>query len=148
VRTAFVAMDIQHGDRAAVHDVHFENIRVEVDDVSPQPMFQKAPGEKYAPDPRVHYVPQLFVIVIQPTIWSSDHQVGTVRDVSLKDIFVTGKPMPASSVTGFDSEHDVRGISIENLRFNGQPVPNAETAHLQTNNYAEAVHFVSGGDNR
>ncbi len=148
VRTGFVAMDIQHGDRAAVHDVHFENIRVEVDDVSPQPVFQKAPGEKYAPDPHVQYVPQLFVIVIHPTMWSSDHQAGTVRDVSLKDIFVTSKPMPTSSVTGFDAAHDVRGVSIENLRFNGRPINNAETAHLQTNAYAEVVHFVANEDNR
>lgn len=148
VRTGFVAMDIQHGDRAAVHDVHFENIRVEVDDVSPQPVFQRAPGEKYAPDPHVQYVPQLFVIVIHPTEWSTDHQAGTVRDVSLKDIYVSGKPIPPSSVSGFDGEHDVRGISIENLRFYGQPVSSAEAAHLQIGSYAEAVQFVAGGDNR
>ena len=148
LRAGFVAMDIQHGDRAAVHDVHYENIRVEMDDVSQQPMFQKAPGEKYAPDPHVQYVPQLFVIVIQPTIWSSDHQAGTVRDVSLKDIYVSGKLMPASSVSGFDSEHDVRGISIENLRFNGQSATNAETAHLQTGRYTEAVQFVADGANQ
>jgi hypothetical protein len=129
-----------------VHDVHYENIRVEVDDVSPQPMFQKAPGEKYAPDPHVQYVPQLFVIVIHPTAASSDHQVGTIRNVSLKNIYVSCKPVPASSVSGFDSEHDVRGVSVENLRFNGRPVTSAESAHLQTGSYAEAVRFVAGGN--
>ena len=148
LRSGFVAMDIQHGDRAAVHDVHYENIRVEVDDVNPQPMFQKVPGEKYAPDPHLQYVPQLFVIVIHPTGASSDHQVGTARNVSLKDIYVSGKPIPASSVSGFDSEHDVRDVSIENLCFNGRPVTNAEAAHLQTGSYAEAVRFVAGGNDQ
>jgi len=148
LRSGFVAMDIQHGDRAAVHNIRFENIRVEVDDVSPQPMFQKAPGERYTPDPHAQYVPQLFVIVIHPTMWSSDRQAGTVRPVSLKAIYVSGKPAPASSVSGFDSEHDVRGVSIENLRFNGQPATDAATAHLETGSYAQAVHFVAAGGNQ
>jgi len=144
VRTSFVAMDIQHGDRAAVHGIHFENIRVEVDDVSPQPVYQTARDEKYAPDPSVAYIPQLFVIVIQPTMWSKDKAAGTVRDVTLKDISVTGKPQPSSSVTGYDAEHDVQGVSIDNLRFNGRPATDAEAAHLKVNSFAEPVHFVAG----
>jgi hypothetical protein len=148
IRTGFIAMDIQHGDRAAVHDIHFENIRVEVDDVSPQPVFQRARDQKYAPDPAVQYVPQLFVIIIKPTSYSRDQQAGTVRDVFLKDIFVTGKPTMGSSLTGFDAEHDARGVSIENLRFNGRPVTSAEAAHLKVNNFAEAVRFVGSGGKR
>src|ERR1022692_4691505 len=94
--TLFRSMDIQHGDRAAAHDIHFENIRVEVDDVSPRPVIQKARDEKYAPDPSVPWVPQLFVIIIKPTSYSKDQQAGTVRGVFLKDIFVTGKPTMGS----------------------------------------------------
>lgn len=146
IHPGFIAMDIQHGDRAAVHDIRYENIRVEIDDVSMQPVFQKARVEKYAPDPNMQWVPQLFVIIIQHTMWSHDQQAGTVRSIFLKDIFVTGKPTPTSSITGNDAEHDVRGVSIENLRFNGQSASNAEAAHLSVNKFAEAVHFVKSGD--
>ena len=32
IRTTHIAMDIQHGDRAAIRDIRFENLRVEVAD--------------------------------------------------------------------------------------------------------------------
>ena len=35
IRNTHIAMDIQHSDRAAIHDIRFENIRVEVDDSTP-----------------------------------------------------------------------------------------------------------------
>jgi hypothetical protein len=41
IRTCHIAMDIQHGDRAAVHGIRFENIRVEVDDFNPRPTIQQ-----------------------------------------------------------------------------------------------------------
>ena len=41
IRTADVAMDVQHTDRAPIHDVTFEGIRFEVDDVNYPPQIQK-----------------------------------------------------------------------------------------------------------
>jgi len=142
IRSEHIAMDIQHSDRAAIHDIHFENIRVELDDVTMQPVGQESRDQKYVQDPLVRYVPQLFVIIIRPTRVSSDDQVGTVHGVTLKDIFVTGKPVPESSLTGFDAQHDVRDVSIENLRFNGRPATSAEAAHIKLNGFAAPVHFL------
>ena len=142
IRSEHIAMDIQHSDRATIHDIHFENIRVELDDATMQPVGQEARDQKYMQDPNVHYVPQLFVIIIRPTRVSSDDQVGTVHGVTLKDIFVTGNLMPESSLTGFDAQHNVRDVSIENLRFNGRPANNAEVAHIKLNGFAEPVHFL------
>ena len=48
IRTTHIAMDIQHGDRAAIRDIRFENIRVEVDDRNLQPRIQNSREEKYA----------------------------------------------------------------------------------------------------
>jgi hypothetical protein len=52
VRTDYAAMDIQHGDRAAVRNIRYENIRLEIDDVNYPPTIQetdeavfKAPGD-------------------------------------------------------------------------------------------------------
>ena len=81
IRSNHIAIDIQHGDRAAMHDIRFENIRVEVDDFNPLPLIQKQPGEKYNPTPDAPagacagcatrpagtpYVPNLLVFVIVP----------------------------------------------------------------------------------
>jgi len=54
-----VPMDIQHGDRAVVRDIRFENIRVEVDDVNPRPRMQQTRDEMYEADPNDDYRPHL-----------------------------------------------------------------------------------------
>ena len=51
IRTAYIAMDIQHGDRAAVKDVRFENIRLEVDDVNWTNQIQNGRNDKFSLGP-------------------------------------------------------------------------------------------------
>jgi hypothetical protein len=160
IRNTHIAMDIQHGDRAAVHDVRYENIRVEVDDSNLRPLIQKQPGEKYNPTPDLlagacggcarlpagtEYIPNLLVIVIGLTGATRDKESGTVRDVIFKNICVTGKKMPPSAFTGFDAAHDVRGVTIENLRFNTQAITGADEAHLQIGKYVQDVRFLASG---
>lgn len=141
IRTTHIAMDIQHGDRAAVSGIRFENIRVEVDDFNPQPLLQKERGLAYNPDPKAGYLPSLFVIIIRPNRYSQDTERGTVRDVLFKNISVTSKVMPPSSFTGLDAEHDVRGVRIENLLFNGRPVTTVEDARIRIGAHVEDVRI-------
>jgi hypothetical protein len=160
IRNTHIAMDIQHSDRAAIHDIRFEDVRVEVDDFNPLPLIQNQPGEKYNPrsenpaaacggcatvSTQAGYVPNLFVIVIHPTAITRDREAGTVRDVIFKDISVTGKTMPPSAFTGLDATHDVRGVTIENLRFDGRPIINAGDAGLEIRKYVQDVRFMESG---
>jgi len=62
--------------------------------------------------------------------------------VLFKDVSVIGKPIPPSSFTGYDAQHDIRGVTIENLRFNGRPITNATDAHLKIGKYVEDMRFV------
>lgn len=141
VRTTHIAMDIQHGDRATVRDIHFENIRVEVDDWNPPPRMQQAKDEKYPEKPGDTYCPALFEIVIRKTPYSKDENCGSVRDVFFKDITVTSRLEPRSSFRGLDAEHTVEGVTIQNLRFNGRPVSNAQEAHLDIGPHVKEVRF-------
>ncbi len=84
------------------------------------------------------------VIVIAHNGASTDQQQGTVRDVLYKDISVTGKSMLPSAFTGLDATHDIRGVTIENLRFNGHLIDNASAAHLQIGKFVQDVRFLSG----
>jgi hypothetical protein len=145
IRNTHIAMDIQHGDRAAVHNIRFENIRVETDEFNPRPVMQKQRSEKYSPDPVTGYVPRLLEIIIRSTRYSRDQANGTVRDVLFKDIWVTGKTLPTSSFTGLDAEHDVRGVTIENLRFNGRPLTSADEARLRIGGFAQDIRFLPQG---
>jgi hypothetical protein len=160
IRSTHIAMDIQQSDKGPVHDIRYENIRVELDDSSPVPSLQKTPGDKYNPtagaplEPcevcTIHsadapFVPNLMVIIIGKLYYSLEQERGTTRDVTYKNIFVTGKTMPPSSFTGYDAQHDIRGVTIENLRFNGRPISNAANAHLRIGKYVQGVRFVENG---
>jgi hypothetical protein len=159
IRNTHIAMDIQHSDRAAIHGIRYQDIRVEVDDANPLPVIQQRPGETYNPRARVPaaacggcatvppggaYVPNLFVIVIHPTAITRDKEAGTVRDVIFKNISVTGKHMPPSAFTGLDAKHDVRGVTIENLRFNGRPLSSLKEARVQVGKFVEEVRLSKG----
>jgi hypothetical protein len=161
IRNTHIAMDIQHGDRAVVHNIRYEDIRVEVDDFNPPPIIQETPNDKYNPNadfpvgacggcatlpPNTRYVPNLLVIVVAHNGASEDREQGRVRNVIYKDISVTGKEMPPSAFTGLDAAHDVQGVTIENLRFNGHPISNAGEAHLQIGKYVQDVRFLASGN--
>ncbi len=141
MRTTHIALDIQHGDRAAVRDIRFENIRVEIDPWNPRPRMQGNREEQYQPAPDDRYCPTLLEIVIRKNNYSQDDQRGTVREVVFKDIAVTGPHIAPSSFRGFDAEHDVAGVTIANLRFNGKPAGNAPEARLQLGPHVDRVRF-------
>lgn len=142
VRTTHIAMDIQHGDRAAIHNIRFQNIRVEIDEWNPPPRMQNHREEKYAAPPESRYCPTLMEIVIRKNAYSQDEQRGTVRDVVFADIAVTSPHTPPSSFRGLDAEHGVDGVTIANLRFNGQPVRSASEARLQIGPHVRDVRFT------
>jgi hypothetical protein len=144
IRTDYIAMDIQHGHRAKVHDIRFENIRVEADDFNLRPVLQKAKDEKYVINPQDDWRPYVMYIIIEPNSWSPDPLHGTVRNVVFKDITVTSKLFLPTHFQGLDAEHDISGVTIENLVVNGKRCNNAEEAHLQTNAYVSDVKIVGG----
>ena len=157
IHSTHIAMDIQNSDYGPVRNIRYEDIRVEIDDINPIPSLQAKPGEKYNPAPgaplepctecTVHsadapYVPNLFVIIIGKLYYSEGGERGAVQDVVYKNISVMGKATPPSSFTGYDAGHDVRNVTIENLRFNGRPITTASDAHLRIGNFVEGVRFM------
>jgi hypothetical protein len=146
IRTTHIAMDIQHGDRASIRDIRFENIRVEIDDRNPQPRMQSSREERYSPAFESRHCPTLLEIVIRKNNYSQDDQRGTVQDVTFADISVTSSHHPPSSFRGLDAEHGVDGVTIARLKFNGQLVRNAEEARLQIGPHVRQVRFLTAGD--
>ena len=123
-----------------MRDIRFQDIRVEVDQNNPRPRMQGKPGETYSPGAQ-DYFPELIVIVIQKNFYPHDDQRGTVRNVLFKNISVTGSRMLASWMRGLDAEHNVSGVSIENLSFNGERLQNAKDARLRIDKHVDDVLF-------
>ena len=141
IRTTHIAMDIQCGDRALVHDIRYENIRVEIDDICPAPQMQGSREERYREDPAGAHVPNLFVIVIGKNPYSKDSERGNVRDVVYSNVSVASKRVPRSFFNGLDGEHTVENILIENLRFNGEPAVSAAAGNLAVGRHVSNVEF-------
>ncbi len=142
IRTTHIAMDIQHGDRAKISNVVFDNIRVEFDDEAPTPVYQDSDEQKYDPNAVPGYCPELFVIIIQKTFYTHDDENGTVDGVLLKDVQVLGNRRPQSSFTGLDAEHKVTNVRFENLKFGDQTILSAQEAGLRQNEFVEGVRFT------
>ena len=141
IRTTHIAMDIQCGDRALVHDIRYENIRVETDDACPAPRMQESRDERYVAAPQDQYVPNLLVIVISKNPYSKDTERGNVRNVTYADVSVTGRGAPRSFFNGLDVQHTVQGVTIDNLRLNGKPANTAAEANLSVGQYVNGVRF-------
>jgi len=141
IRTTYNALDIQCGDRALVHDIRYENIRVETDEVSPAPRMQGGRNERYLEAPTAQYVPDLLVIVIRKNAYSKDAERGNVRDITYADVSVTGKRAPRSFFNGLDAQHAVQGVTIDNLRLNGKLTTTATEANLTVGPNVSDVRF-------
>jgi len=141
IRTTHIAMDIQCGDRALVHDIRYEKIRVETDDVCPAPRMQGRRDERYVENPKDEYVPSLLVIVISKNPYSKDPERGNVRDVAYTNVSFTGRRAPRSSFNGLDAQHTVQGVTIDNLRLNGKLASSAGDANLSVGQSVSDVRF-------
>jgi hypothetical protein len=141
IRTSLVAMDLQHGDSAAVKNVLFEKIRFEIDDVNYRDAIQTGPDDKFKPD--ANFCPRLLVVEIRKTGASRDTERGTVQGVTFRDIQVMGKPMPVSRLQGFDADHQVKGVTIENLRINGKVIKSLEEAAIEIKPFVQDVKIVA-----
>jgi len=141
IRTTHIALDIQSGDRALIHNIRYKNIRVEVDDICPLPRMQGQRGEQYPERLQDFYLPDLLVIGINKNPYSKDAERGAVRDVTYIGVSVVGRRAPRSNFTGFDAQHTVQGVKIENLRVNGKPCRNAGEANLAVGANVSEVRF-------
>lgn len=154
-----VMLDLQHGDRAMVSDIYFEDIRCEYMAEANAPILQTVKGEQYVnPDPT--YMPRLFVVSVQKTMWSNDEETGSIRNVHFKDIAVTtedgriphskgktvtagGTVVPVGSVIYSGTEGStVKDVYFDNITVNGVKYTDAESLYINIGKGVENVVFV------
>lgn len=66
---------------------------------------------------------------------------GRIRDICFKNIQVTGETVPVSPIQGFDDDHAVENVTVENLWIHGRHILNAESGKF-TVALAKNVRFV------
>lgn len=122
IRNADGAMRLNCGDRAFVHNVLYDNIRVEYSKYDTQSILQESDETPYAP-PKEPNHKEIGRIWMYCGVWSPDNVPGLVRDVAYRNIYVTADPEvaePAFSFDGADEQHNIDGVKLENIFYNGK----------------------------
>lgn len=140
-------ISIHNAGKAHVHNVVFENIRVED---SRQKLFDLAIfSSQYSPDgnPDPEYSKKYYL----HGAWDGVQRIpegkeayhsqfrGKISNILFKDIQVVGGLMPFSVFHGFDREKNVSGVQIENLTYMGKRLTDTESAKIRQQNTVDLV---------
>jgi hypothetical protein len=135
-------MSIHNAGQAHVHDVVFENIRVED---SRQKLFDVAIFfSQWGPDGirdeefiTKNYLHGAWDGVQKPPAGKEAYHSqfrGKISHILFKDIQVVGGLMPFSVFHGFDREKNVSDVTIENLTYQGKKLMDTENAKIREQN--------------
>jgi hypothetical protein len=127
------AMDIQHGDRALVRDVHFGGVRVE----EPITEGAKIAQELYAPED----LGLLIELIIYFTMWNKDPERGKIEAVRFDDIQVLTPRALRVNVAGYDADHQVRDVTIQSLVWQGRKLTHLDPALFTLNEYVQDIRI-------
>lgn len=142
IHGAHMNMDIQNGDRARVHDLIFDNIRVEYSRYTLEPVYQNSDDMAY--EGKEGYMPQLFFAHLYNGIWSKDYLYGENYNITFRNIIVLtdeGMPVPPSTFIGVNAEHMTHDITIDGLYINGTRIGDISQIPLKTNEFAYNINL-------
>ena len=138
-----VAIDVSNVDYADVHDILFENIRVEYDKINQMPTIQEKDEDQYIFDANPEYLPELLCLNVCYSVYSHG---GTVRgkesNITMRNIDVYAPKMPPSFFSGYDEEHGICGVRIENLTLNGKKLTSFDEANIEIRDYATDIEII------
>jgi pimeloyl-ACP methyl ester carboxylesterase len=110
---------IRNGDAAHVHDLLFENIRVE--------------------DARCRF---LLEIATEETYVTADDRRGPIDRIVFRNIDVTAEEIPPSDIRAENAAARIADVRFENIRFNGKLITNAAGLDLTVGSHVENVCFA------
>ncbi|MBO4868081.1 MAG: hypothetical protein J5585_00050 [Clostridia bacterium] len=136
IRVADGALRIQSGDRAVIHNVLYEDIRVEYSKYDTASVFQQCDEMKYEP-PGGYSVTPVITGWMYNNLWTRDGIYGNIYDITYRNIAVfTDEGMPAPKVVfkSVDDDHKIDDITIEGMTLNGKPFyPEPEVSEFSKN---------------
>ena len=135
------AIDIMNVDYGRVHDVLFEDIRIEYESVTQRPAMQKNDETPFVVDPNSSYMPQAVCFNIQKHAEYSGglERRGHVYDITLRNIRIHADRMPPSSLEGYDEEHTVSDITVDGLFLGDRRITTLEEARFDLGVHTRGV---------
>jgi len=126
-------LGVRVGDRATVSEITFRDITV-----SPLVPAPHRGGERaYIPSE-----PWLIQLIIVNDCFSTDAEVGCIRDITVDGLTQAGDHLLASEIIGVDTEHDVQNVILRNIRLHGHPpVTTADELRLRIGEFVSVVRI-------
>jgi hypothetical protein len=137
-----VNLDIQHHNRADIHLIVFQNIRIEYTKYQLSDVYQHDMNAPYNPPEPVRYPLIMATPVLNSALFMKKIEHGRTHDIIFRDIYVIKDddvPMPPSSFTGFSPVNNVYNIMIDGLYVNGMRLTDREEANLFLNEFADNI---------
>ena len=141
IHNAHTAIDVGNGDRADIHDVLFENIRIELSKYDVEQWYQETDDFEFKP---VKSCPAIIEIFLYCGVWSNDELYGKISDVTFKDVsvFSDSEIFPSYiSLKGYDEEHSIKNVTLQNITHNKKELKTAEELNITANEFAE-FHLI------
>lgn len=138
-----VMLDIQHGDRAEVEDILYENIRCEYTEKGQKPMLQKEDASVYGNlDP--WHMPDLVSLNIVKSAYSHDAAVGNIRNVTFRGLFVFDEAsrVPHSHIGSYVDGSIIENVVFDSIFMNGKPVTDPASMRLGMGPGCTEIGFV------
>ena len=135
-------LDIQHGDRAEINNVRFENIRIEYRKKGEYPLIQETKDAVYENKDET-YMPVLFELTAGTTMWSIDENSGPLRNVYFKNIEITTEDSripQGSKILVRDAEKKIKGVYFENITVNAK-VCDADTLNVSVSSGVDDIFW-------
>lgn len=119
IRTSGAPIDAFNVDYADVHDIVWDDIRVEYD--------KEPTGQMLAS----------IVVQQHPEYSAGGTRRGRIRDVVLCNIAVTSPVMPKIGLRGHGAGADVRNVVFENFLYNGKPLRSLDEMNVEIGEHAD-----------
>jgi len=139
IHCVHVMLDVQSVDYADIHDVLFEDIRCEYDEKAYRPEIQRTDDQPFDGGDGSYQCTLMCAVILHHHEYSQTDRTGISHDITFRNIAVTAPKMPPSVFNGFDAEHQVYDIRIENLMLNGRPVTDKAEARLECGEFSHDI---------
>ncbi len=144
IHSTHVALDVQNSGNAHVHDVVFEDIRIEYSKHCDEPIYQHSMDMEY-PQQTKSYLPNAMLIEVSPyyhDMLIPDADNGRNSAITFRDIFITtdeGLDAPPSRFSGLSEHNNTTDIRVHNLWINGKKVEDISESGIQIGEYATDI---------
>ena len=130
------AIDVGNGDRADIHGILFENIRVEFSKYDRACLHQASDQAEFVCQ---RGTPTLIKMFLSCDTWSIDGLYGSISDVVFRNIAIITDERdlkPTLDINGYNKKHNVRGVILDHITCNGKHLHCYEQFDVKTNEFA------------